>query len=65
MVKVAGVMAGVFVMGTGAMELMGRMMGGHSEAAALALIGFGLVGSSQLLSALIHEVPAQTPAHQE
>ena len=49
--KATGVMAVVFMMGGGAMTLMGGLFGTHAEAAALAMIGVGLVGTGRFLGA--------------
>lgn len=49
MVKAAGVTAVLFSAGAGVMTLLTGWMGGLSEALALAFIGAGLYGSSQLL----------------
>lgn len=48
--KAAGAVAGVFVMGTGAMALLSSVLGGAAEAAALGLMGVGLFFSSAALS---------------
>lgn len=41
----------LFSLGAGAMAILSRWMGGHSEAMALALVGAGLLGTAQLLVA--------------
>lgn len=48
--KAAAVMAGVFSVGSGAMVLLGNVLGAYAEQAALALVGVGLVAASSALA---------------
>jgi hypothetical protein len=48
--RVTGLITLGFMGGLMAMGLLGRILGGSSEAAALALVGLVLVGSGQLLT---------------
>lgn len=51
MVKAAGVAAVLFGAGAGLMVLLSGWLGGLSEAAAVAIVGIGLYGTSQALGA--------------
>lgn len=51
MIKAAGAALLVFAAGAGAMRLLSGFMGTMGEAAALGLVGMGLLGTSQMLSA--------------
>ena len=53
--KAAGAVVVVFLLGSGAMALLGSLLGTHAEAAAVTVMGLGLVGAS---SALSGKVPA-------
>lgn len=48
--KAAGAVVGVFMVGSGAMTLLSSFLGGAAEAAALGLMGVGLLFSSAALS---------------
>ncbi len=47
--KVAGVASLAFMMAGGALTIFPNFLGAYSEAAALGLVGFTLVGMSQML----------------
>lgn len=47
--KAAGVVALMFMVGGGAVTLFSNLLGAHAEAAALALVGAGMVATGQLL----------------
>ncbi len=49
MVRAASVVAVLFGAGAGLMALLGGWLGGLSEAAALAVVGVGLYGTSHVL----------------
>lgn len=49
MTKMAAAVAVVFAVGAGAMSMFGAVLGGTVEAAALGLVGTGLVASSYIL----------------
>ena len=49
MMRITGAVALVFALGAGAMTMLGAWLGGSAEAAALGLVGAGLVGTSYML----------------
>jgi hypothetical protein len=49
-----------FSMGGAAMTVMGTLLGGYAEPAALGLVGLGLMASGQLLGA---RIPASATPH--
>ncbi|MBX5483731.1 MAG: hypothetical protein IRZ16_18055 [Myxococcaceae bacterium] len=68
MTKMAAAVAVVFAAGAGVMSLFGSLLGGAAEAAALGLVGAGLVGSSWVLGDRLRprsdgtRTPASSPA---
>jgi hypothetical protein len=56
--KAVGAALVSFSMGGAAMTVMGTLLGGYAEPAALGLVGLGLMASGQLLGA---RIPAPTP----
>lgn len=48
--KVAGAVAVVFMVGAGAVTMLGSVLGGVAEAAALGVVGAGLVGAGHLVT---------------
>jgi len=49
MIKAAGAMAVVFLVGGGAMTLWGSLFGAHAEAATLTLMGLAMAGTGHVL----------------
>jgi hypothetical protein len=47
--KALGAMVGIFVLGGGAMTVLAGPLGARAEAAALGLVGVGLIGTGILL----------------
>ncbi|MDQ3266337.1 MAG: hypothetical protein M3Y59_22255 [Myxococcota bacterium] len=60
--KAAGLMAVVFMVGGGVMTVTSAALGHFAEAAALAVVGLGMFGTSQLLSPQPKAHPKATPS---
>jgi hypothetical protein len=54
--KAAGAVAMIFMVGSGAVSFLGGFVGVHAEAAALALVGLGLVATGQAIGSARHFV---------
>jgi hypothetical protein len=59
--KAAGLMAAVFMVGGGVMTVLSAAKGSWAEAAALAVVGVGMFGGSQLLAPKAVNAPAAKP----
>lgn len=57
--KAAGMIAVMFMVGGGAVTLLSSLLGAHAEAAALALVGAGMVATGQFMGATKKEAGAQ------
>lgn len=60
--KAAGLMAAVFMVGGGVMTVTSAALGHFAEAAALAVVGLGMFGTSQFLSPQPKAHPKQAPS---
>jgi hypothetical protein len=62
MTRLAAVVGISFAAGVGVMSALGGIIGGLAEAAALGVVGLGLVGSSYLMTPRAQQRQASTPA---